>query len=317
MVDPTPITDAGLETVERLEKAATPGPWTAGPRSLLGTGVIAAGMDLMKDGPLLACWSAAEIGADRADANAAFIAAARTEWPSLVHRLRTSEARVAELEALMQDYEQVLASKRENIRLIDVAMHGEDGAAKQASGCDLIEPARMLRARTEKAEAEVARLTEIRRIQLTHAFVAGVNWQADPRNCAGVKIVAGVAFADKLIANGDPMPESARPELTSDEVLRGALSDCQHDEASIEDTAAWIVEALDLAGWCIRAIPSASRPDPAQPGQSSAQPAAERECKICNGANFVHGADGLTTCPACVDATPPAAGSVAGKGGGS
>lgn len=67
----------------------------------------------------------------------------------------------------------------------------------------------------------------------------------------------------------------------------------------------------------IRAALRASRPDPAQPGQSSAQPAAERECKICNGANFVHGADGLTTCPACVDATPPAAGSAAGKGGGS
>jgi hypothetical protein len=54
----------------------------------------------------------------------------------------------------------------------------------------------------------------------------------------------------------------------------------------------------------IRAALRASRPDPAQPGQGSAQPAAERECNICNGANFVHGADGLTTCPACVDAIP-------------
>lgn len=52
----------------------------------------------------------------------------------------------------------VLESKRENIRRIDVAMHGEAGAARQASACDLIPLARKLRARAEAAEARVKEL---------------------------------------------------------------------------------------------------------------------------------------------------------------
>jgi hypothetical protein len=31
------------------------------------------------------------------------------------------------------------------VRVLDVALHGEEGAAKQASLCDLVEPARKLR----------------------------------------------------------------------------------------------------------------------------------------------------------------------------
>lgn len=56
------------------------------------------------------------------------------------------------------DYEAVLADKRRLAREIDVAMHGEEGAAKQASLCDLVEPARMMRERVAALEAEVARL---------------------------------------------------------------------------------------------------------------------------------------------------------------
>ena len=54
------------------------------------------------------------------------------------------------------DYEEVLADKRRLVRELDVAMHGEDGAAKQASLCDLIEPARELRERADKATADAA-----------------------------------------------------------------------------------------------------------------------------------------------------------------
>jgi hypothetical protein len=164
MVEPTPITDAGLADIETDAKYA---------RAL---GYVR--MRMLTD-----------------------------DVDSLLARLRTSEARVAELEALAQDYEQVLASKRENIRLIDVAMHGEDGAAKQPSGCDLIEPARWLRERAEKAEAEVARLARINR-ELVRSHNA--------LNLDGARL-------EGLLA-------AARTEL------------------------------------------AASRPDPAQPGQSSAQP---------------------------------------------
>ena len=48
------------------------------------------------------------------------------------------------------DYEEVLADKRRLTRELDIAMHGEDGAAQQASLCDLIEPANRLRAQNEE-----------------------------------------------------------------------------------------------------------------------------------------------------------------------
>ena len=52
----------------------------------------------------------------------------------------------------LADYKKVLADKCRLTRELDVAMHGEDGAAKQASLCDLIGPARDLRARAQAAE---------------------------------------------------------------------------------------------------------------------------------------------------------------------
>ena len=47
--------------------------------------------------------------------------------------------------ATKADYEEVLAGHRKLVRDLDVAMHGEEGAAKQASLCDLIGPARKMR----------------------------------------------------------------------------------------------------------------------------------------------------------------------------
>lgn len=62
------------------------------------------------------------------------------------------QARVAELEKRCADYEQVLADKRRLAREIDVAMHGEEGAAKQPSLCDLVGPAEALRKRNAELE---------------------------------------------------------------------------------------------------------------------------------------------------------------------
>ena len=58
-------------------------------------------------------------------------------------------------------YEEVLADKRRLTRLLDVAMHGEDGAAKQASLCDLIEPAKRMRADNAALTARVKELEQI------------------------------------------------------------------------------------------------------------------------------------------------------------
>lgn len=54
--------------------------------------------------------------------------------------------------ALNADYEEVLADKRRLAREIDIALHGEEGAAQQASLCDLVTPARTLRERVNALE---------------------------------------------------------------------------------------------------------------------------------------------------------------------
>ncbi len=56
----------------------------------------------------------------------------------LEREIAAKDARIAELE-------EVLADKRRLTRELDVAMNGEEGAAKQASLCDLIGPAKRLR----------------------------------------------------------------------------------------------------------------------------------------------------------------------------
>jgi hypothetical protein len=47
-----------------------------------------------------------------------------------------------------------LADKRRLAREIDMALHGEEGAAKQAFLCDLVEPARRLRKRAARFQQE-------------------------------------------------------------------------------------------------------------------------------------------------------------------
>lgn len=54
------------------------------------------------------------------------------------------------LRALVEGYEGVLEDKVRLTRELDVAMHGEEGAAKQASLCDLIEPAKRMRETIER-----------------------------------------------------------------------------------------------------------------------------------------------------------------------
>lgn len=63
-----------------------------------------------------------------------------------LHRL------LADRKAAERDYAESLAGIQANVRAIDVALHGEAGAARQASACDLIDPARLMRERAEAAE---------------------------------------------------------------------------------------------------------------------------------------------------------------------
>ncbi len=73
-----------------------------------------------------------------------------------------AEAMIADLQAerevlrgMVADLDQVLEDKRRLVRELDVALSGEDGAAEQASLCDLIGPAKKLRERVHELEAEI------------------------------------------------------------------------------------------------------------------------------------------------------------------
>jgi len=61
---------------------------------------------------------------------------------------------VERLMNLVTGYEEAQASSRKLTREIDVALHGEDGAAKQASLCDLVHPAAALRAEAANSAAQ-------------------------------------------------------------------------------------------------------------------------------------------------------------------
>ncbi|MGC0054572.1 hypothetical protein ACNSPG_16165 [Brucella pituitosa] len=82
--------------------------------------------------------------------------------PTDTDELVTRSQAEAIIAAERADYEEVIADKRRLTRLLDVAMHGEEGAAKQASLCDLIEPAKQLRADNAALTARVKELENSR-----------------------------------------------------------------------------------------------------------------------------------------------------------
>ena len=72
---------------------------------------------------------------------------------------KTLRAHIAALTAENAYLKEVLDDKRRLAREIDVAMHGEDGAAKQPSLCDLIGPAQRLRSDNIKQQKRIGELT--------------------------------------------------------------------------------------------------------------------------------------------------------------
>lgn len=87
-------------------------------------------------------------------------------------------ARVYELEAEVSGYREWGADVKRLTRQIDVEMHGEEGAAKQASLCDLVGPARELRERATAAEAELARRGQGVQVNLVWEDLDGYAWRA-------------------------------------------------------------------------------------------------------------------------------------------
>lgn len=62
------------------------------------------------------------------------------------------EAEIGRLKGEVKDYEECYIGSKRLVRELDIAMHGDENAAPQASLCDLIGPAEDLRRRAEAAE---------------------------------------------------------------------------------------------------------------------------------------------------------------------
>ena len=68
-----------------------------------------------------------------------------------------AEAEISPLLATRDDYKSAYEDTKRLARLIDIAMHGEEGAAEQASLCDLVGPARQMREIGEARKAFIKR----------------------------------------------------------------------------------------------------------------------------------------------------------------
>lgn len=93
----------------------------------------------------------------------------------IAHNMQQAAALIDDLQRQIAGRDEVLADKRRLTRALDVAMHGEEGAAKQASLCDLIEPARRLRASKDGAYEERTRCAAMAaRMALAMGLRAGI-----------------------------------------------------------------------------------------------------------------------------------------------
>jgi hypothetical protein len=79
-----------------------------------------------------------------------------TQWNlnCRTRQLREKMALIASLQAQLKSYQEAYGDKQRLARAIDVAMHGEEDAAPQASLCDLVGPARDLRLKVASLQAE-------------------------------------------------------------------------------------------------------------------------------------------------------------------
>lgn len=83
----------------------------------------------------------------------------------------TLRERLREYRGVLDDYKEVLEDKRRLAREIDVALNGEDGAAEQASLCDLVGAASKLRARVHELEGEKGEEVKFANIRLIAAVL--------------------------------------------------------------------------------------------------------------------------------------------------
>jgi hypothetical protein len=120
-----PIDEQTIAELRGLYEKATQGPWTVGGSNFLGTGVLAAGMDLVKDGPMLACWRGDRIDADQATANGDLVAAMHAALPALL-TAASNEARLQRLYDAQQDLIEDQARKLHTAQMEVDALRARD-----------------------------------------------------------------------------------------------------------------------------------------------------------------------------------------------
>jgi hypothetical protein len=79
--------------------------------------------------------------------------------PSLASEAPAILALANQMADLLGDYERAMADHRKLVRELDVVLNGEGGAARQASLCDLIEPARAMKSALERLIYEITALS--------------------------------------------------------------------------------------------------------------------------------------------------------------
>jgi len=79
---------------------------------------------------------------------------------TLTTQLAERDAELARATAERDDYRDAYEDTKRLARMIDIAMHGEEGAAQQASLCDLVGPAEELSDALVLAQTRIAALTE-------------------------------------------------------------------------------------------------------------------------------------------------------------
>jgi len=136
------------------------------------------------------------------------------------------------LQAQIDELNKVLDDKLRLVRELDVALHGEEGAAEQASLCDLIGPAKKLRASLAAAEERAERLDE----ELSLAYLDWICGDCKSHGPFKMKRIGSPIDGDELVSIcgkcGSENTGEPADFFTDDELLeRAEKAEAERDEA--------------------------------------------------------------------------------------
>ena len=138
------IPESELAKLDALDKAATPGPWSNKYRRVVWRDPFINADGNREHQPICDADTPAKLSIEEREANANFVAEARTALPRVVKELREVRKKVA-------DYKEMHEDKRLLSREIGGILYGLDAPA-QPSLCDLVGPIRDLKKEVERLQ---------------------------------------------------------------------------------------------------------------------------------------------------------------------